>query len=165
MTDSERAMWKSMEQNPLKTHLQIIASGGKKALFDFVKCIAISHNICMEVKPRSTEMVRRWVDMARGMMQEILPHNPSAAPVAPSSEPYISQGIYNAHLRQAYWREVNGWKVAVKATIVNPSKMEKAFLKAMSKIVDSYNEHVVEVARESGSRATTFPDIMKWKIK
>lgn len=158
MDQQERSMWEAMRDNPLKTHLGIIVSGGKKALFEFVKNMAISHKICLDVKPRSPNAVQRWKDLSRCMLKDVLDSEPSDSGAMPT-EPYISRLIYEAHVRSAYQRCDD---VIVRATIVNEEKLDRSTRSALRKMVDSYNKHVVDVAKKRGARLSSFPALAGW---
>lgn len=157
MNAQEITMWKAMEINPLKVHLQIIVSGGKRSLFHFVRGIAISHKICLDVKPRTPNAVQRWKDISRCMLKEIIDSTPSDHEYNGAS--YVSQLIYEAHVRRAYQRSD---EVIVKATIVNEPKLDEPTRVALRKMVDSYNKHVVDVAKKKGVRVQSFPELAGW---
>jgi hypothetical protein len=155
-------MWKAMELDPYKTHLMIIVAGGKRALLEFVKQMAIAHKLCLTVKPTIPYTIQRWKDLSRCILKEILPHNPDEFPTAIPSKQYISKEIYESCVRRAYWRKYKGRSIIVKATIVNPMKLDKATRAAMWDMVNSFNDAVVEVARRGGVVSTTIPDIAGW---
>jgi hypothetical protein len=108
-------------------------------------------------------MEQRWKDIARCVLKDILAHTPSEEPKLLPSEPYISKGIYEAHVRRAYERKHNGKLVIVSASVVNALKLDAAMREALLDMVKGYNKHVVEVAKKDKVPVRDLPCIAGWK--
>jgi hypothetical protein len=145
----EREFWEAMNNNPLKTHEMIISSGGFTNLCEFVREMAIKHKITLEVKPSGQLMTQRWKDVARCMLADILPENPTFDVSDP--QVILNPGIMRSHVRRAYFRRLNsGKKVVIEACIINPFKLDKDTRSAMLKLLGHYNASVVKQARDKG---------------
>lgn len=155
-------MWKSIESNPFKAHKEIIKGGGRRPLMNFVKQMAIQYKIAMDMLPETKNMTQRWKDIARCILKEILPHNPSVSKASLPSEPYISKGIKQSHIRQACERRINGKIVYIKASLINAFMLDPIMRNAMEDMVGSYNKYVVDVAKKNRTPVSDFPAIANW---
>lgn len=158
MQEGQLAMWRSMEKDPHKTHLMIMASGGKRALWDFTKSMAMKYKLRFTVLPTAPWDVQRWVDLAICVIKEILPWNPSDNPSSPD-EQYVSKGKNKPHVRRAYQRMWRGRMIVVKACLVNGFLLEPGTKDAELRMVASYNATVVVIAKRAGMKAYAFPEI------
>jgi len=155
MENSIVSLWREIEKNPFQAHMDILSTGGYEALTEFVRSMAVEHQLTLAVKPTYKYYIQRWIDLARSQLKEILPHNPSEYLELSA----VSKGWLNkmaSHIRRAHHASVWGRMVIRNASIVNPNKLSSQDRKATTKLVRDYNHEVIAVAKCNGKRFMSF---------